>query len=353
MDTVSHALLGALAARASAPRVIPAQRLDLNTRTWVGALSAAFPDIDYLTFWIDPLAFLADWHRGPTHSLLLLPLWALLLGVSFAIVIQRIAQWRELSVISGLGLLTQIGADATTVFGTQLFAPLSHYRAALGVIFDIAPYLGLVLGIALIASVLWHSRLIALLGLIAVVAIIGMQALFKQQLSAVAQRYAATHGFTAAIIHVLPQPWSPFYWNIIVSENGRYHQAMVNVLADQRPSTSGNHFLSRLVSAYQPLSTLSWTQRQAFGEPTPWHTLVNDVWQDDKMSGFRRFAQLPSLYRIDDDPHQLCIWFTDLRYTFAGMPPAFRFGMCRANEDRQWRAYRLRYFTDNERQLLQ
>jgi len=72
MDTLTHALLGGLVVQA-----LPGKRQDRvvsrGSATLVGGLAAAFPDLDYLSFWIDPLRFLADWHRGPTHSQLMPP----------------------------------------------------------------------------------------------------------------------------------------------------------------------------------------------------------------------------------------------------------------------------------------
>jgi hypothetical protein len=43
-------------------------------RLAVAGIAADFPDIDYLSFWIDPLVFLTDRHPSLTHSLLLMSL---------------------------------------------------------------------------------------------------------------------------------------------------------------------------------------------------------------------------------------------------------------------------------------
>jgi hypothetical protein len=69
MDTLTHALLGALVVRAGLPSTPRNHTVTNSTATLAAGLAAAFPDIDYLSFWIDPLTFLSDWHRGPTHSL--------------------------------------------------------------------------------------------------------------------------------------------------------------------------------------------------------------------------------------------------------------------------------------------
>jgi inner membrane protein len=72
MDTLTHALSGALLARATTGIEKPA--LPLGRRIGIGFMVAAFPDIDVVATWISPLAYLYH-HRGVTHSLLMLPLW--------------------------------------------------------------------------------------------------------------------------------------------------------------------------------------------------------------------------------------------------------------------------------------
>src|SRR5260370_33140446 len=77
MDTLTHALSGALLARATAskdgaPRSIPRPAA-------AGFFACAAPDLDFVTAYAGPVAYGLN-HRGVTHSLVLLPLWAL--GVS-------------------------------------------------------------------------------------------------------------------------------------------------------------------------------------------------------------------------------------------------------------------------------
>src|SRR5262245_4910102 len=91
MDTLTHALSGALLARATARKdaAPPAQGgtplaeggkpLALARRMAAGFLAAASPDLDYVFNFFGPLSYLLN-HRGITHSLLLLPLWAFALS---------------------------------------------------------------------------------------------------------------------------------------------------------------------------------------------------------------------------------------------------------------------------------
>ncbi len=77
MDNLTHALAGALVARATAPRNPGPETLSLGRRMVVGAIAANLPDLDVLASYLSPLSYLYH-HRGISHSLLLLPVWALL-----------------------------------------------------------------------------------------------------------------------------------------------------------------------------------------------------------------------------------------------------------------------------------
>lgn len=86
MDPLTHALSGALLARAaaSARQHQITQRPDnpqlpLRLQVTAGFAAAIFPDLDFALRLIDTLTYL-NWHQGPTHSLLMLPLWAWLIA---------------------------------------------------------------------------------------------------------------------------------------------------------------------------------------------------------------------------------------------------------------------------------
>jgi membrane-bound metal-dependent hydrolase YbcI (DUF457 family) len=87
-----------------------ARLLSTRERLLLGGAAAAFPDIDFIGFLVDPLRFLAHWHQGPTHSLILLPLWAALLGALFCMLS---APLRSLPPGAAAGFGGPAPADAT------------------------------------------------------------------------------------------------------------------------------------------------------------------------------------------------------------------------------------------------
>src|SRR5687768_14660921 len=96
-----------------------------------GSAAAAFPDIDFVLGYISPIVYLEN-HRGVTHSLLLLPVWALLLAWIFSKIARDRrgpAPWFGICAI-GLGL--HIAGDLITSFGTMVLAPVSRTRFGLG-----------------------------------------------------------------------------------------------------------------------------------------------------------------------------------------------------------------------------
>src|ERR1700731_3409645 len=147
MDTITHGIVGALAGRAFfAGRDVPAisadgavMRSDSDPTARVAipacTLGAIFPDIDVFAGPIahNPLAIM-EWHRNITHSLVMLPIWVMLLaGVSFPLA--RRVGWKppsfaKLVGIYAFGLASHVFLDVTTNFGTMVWSPLNYSRVA-------------------------------------------------------------------------------------------------------------------------------------------------------------------------------------------------------------------------------
>ncbi|MBS0543155.1 MAG: metal-dependent hydrolase, partial [Proteobacteria bacterium] len=95
MDTLTHALSGALVGRLLARRRASSSSASSADGfssaalggvavpvppVWqfvvAGTVAATFPDLDFVLGWVSELAYLRG-HRGVTHSIVLLPLWGL------------------------------------------------------------------------------------------------------------------------------------------------------------------------------------------------------------------------------------------------------------------------------------
>ncbi|HMD31787.1 MAG TPA: metal-dependent hydrolase [Candidatus Acidoferrales bacterium] len=131
MDPVTHALSGALAARAFLPQEADA-RVTRTTR-WVLILGAIFPDIDVVAKPFDPdnLATIRI-HRSLTHSLVCLPVWAILFALLAVWFCRRFKipapPWRTVALAFGAGIGLHILFDCITSFGTMVWSPISWTR---------------------------------------------------------------------------------------------------------------------------------------------------------------------------------------------------------------------------------
>jgi membrane-bound metal-dependent hydrolase YbcI (DUF457 family) len=143
MDTITHGIAGALIGKALfkgddlfASRPMNRQRIV----TWSMMLGAIFPDSDTFRDMLSHNELLViTWHRSLTHSLLCLPIFALLL----AALTRWIARWRKwdapsFAALAGLyavGILSHILLDLVTSFGTMVWSPWKWPRPAWDLIF--------------------------------------------------------------------------------------------------------------------------------------------------------------------------------------------------------------------------
>ena len=157
MDTITHGIAGALIAKAlfRGEDMFGAQGIKQDAGlkpgatlksprgrilTWSLMLGAIFPDSDVLRdmFSHDKM-LIVTWHRSITHSLVLLPLWTLLL----AWITHAFCKWRKweapsfaaLVGIYAVGILSHILLDLVTTFGTMIWSPLEWSRPAWDMLF--------------------------------------------------------------------------------------------------------------------------------------------------------------------------------------------------------------------------
>lgn len=348
MDTLTHALSGALLARATAPSPA-ANVIPLRRRVALGALAAAFPDSDVVVSWMSPLSYLYH-HRGVTHSLVMLAVWALLLAWLCTKIWPRLEStgpgWRAYFGIISWGIAAHIAGDWITSFGTMVFAPLSDWRAALSTTFIIDLWFSGIIIAGLLASWVWRrSRWPAVAGLAALCGYVVLQFALQQQAIAFGEQYASRAGVSGARVSALPRPVSPFNWMVVVEEDARYHYSLISLSrrAPPPPLAADAGFLTRMGAAYMPLAHAAWVQTERYGA-VPQAMLAREVLAHPQFAFFRWFAMYPALFRIDTADAVTCVWFHDLRFFTPGRPAwPFRYGMCRDGRHNvgEWRAYEL------------
>ncbi len=342
MDTVTHALLGALAVRSVFPASRSQQPLTDRQRMAVGAIAGAFPDIDYIASWVDPVIYMTLWHRSITHSFVLLPLWALLVGVALAFAFKQRGAWPFVTVLAGVSMLSHILADLITVFGTQVFAPLSGWRASVGTTFIIDPWFSAIVLAGFLAGLSKRYRWLPRLSLTVLVAYIGFQGLLKHQALSLAHDHMRREKLSDASATALPQPASPFNWKLIIETGNRYEVAYVHLAGGYSAAGGTGGFWNGVRTTYKAPDKLSWETYRQFGDNSKNSGYIRALWEDPQLDYFRRFAEFPVLYRIDNRADGHCVWFTDLRYVLPYMTPPFRYGLCRDKPAAGWALERLR-----------
>jgi len=344
VDTLTHALSGALLARATVPSRPASGALSPNARMITGFAAAAFPDCDFALRLIDTLTYL-NWHQGPTHSVVLLPFWAFALAHLFVWVTRRRYSWRAFFVPVTLGVAIHIAGDVLTAYGTMLFAPLSDRRFSVPFTFVIDPYFSAIIAAGLPAAILLPQRREpAVIALVVLGCYVSFQGALQYRAVKLGEAYAGSHGLTGAEIHALPQPLTPFNWKIIVSQDDGYHEALVNLWRTRSPAPPGpeSGMLRKIAAGYQPVSAAAWRRHLRFGETASEKALAREAWSQDAFAAYRRFARFPALERIDSAGGRVCVWFFDLRFTLPSLPPSFQYGVCRAGATDSWQAERMR-----------
>lgn len=343
MDTLTHALSGALFARAIAPSKRRPEDPPIWQRVTLCAAAAAFPDSDVVVSFFSSYSYLLH-HRGATHSLLLLPLWALLLTGLAMLCFRRREGWQVYAGVAALGLVAHIAGDLITTYGTMIFAPFSSERHAWGTTFIIDLWFTGIILAGLLAGWFWKgSKRPAVIASLLLVSYVGLQAVWRSQAIEFGQHYAKDMGIDSAQVSVQPGAVSPLNWMVMVEKNGDYRYAFINLTRREIAADPGPEggFFARIDAPFNPLSAAIWNRSSLLGSSIEDAPLVREVWMSPEMAFFRWFAQYPALLRMDTGKVTECVWFHDLRFSRPGSTfNPFRFGLCR-EPGGEWRRYRL------------
>lgn len=346
MDTLTHALSGALAARAIAPAMPRPDELKPRDRMIYGAIAAAFPDSDILLRLFGSLVYI-DLHRGVTHSIILLPLWALLLAWLLSRFSRHRYSWRAIYGTAALGIGIHIAGDVITAYGTMIFAPFSDYRIAFPFTFIIDPYFTGIIVLGLAAALLKHGKCYpAVISMLVLASYVGFQAFLHSGAVEIGKAHAEAHaaGGEPATVYAIPQPLSPFYWKIIISRGEDYEVASINLwdTADEagkqsRLSPGIMGMWNRIAAGYEPASAVRWQHYSRFGAAQAQSALAREAWGQEIFFRFREFAQFPFLNYIETRGSEVCVRFADLRFTVPSLSPSLGFGVCHDAGTGIWR----------------
>ena len=144
MDSLTQAALGAVMGE-----LVLGRKLGWRGAAW-GAFFGTLSDLDVIALPFLDAAAGIRWHRGLSHSILIMILASLSLAKPVARCHQkRGVMTREAGLMIFLAWSTHVLIDCLTTYGTQIFEPFSNARMAMNVIFIVDPLFTLPLVVGL------------------------------------------------------------------------------------------------------------------------------------------------------------------------------------------------------------
>ena len=209
MDPLSQATLGAAAAQSAITKS------DLTRIGLVGALAGMAPDLDVLIqSSTDPLLQL-EYHRQFTHSLIFIPVGALLCAIAFWPLMRRHMSFKAIWLTALTGYATHGLLDACTTYGTLLLWPFSDARIAWNTISVVDPVFTLPLLGFVIAAGVKKSQFIGRLGMAWVAFYLSIGVIQEERAMAAGEALAADRGHAPAVVSAKPSFGNLLLWKTV------------------------------------------------------------------------------------------------------------------------------------------
>ncbi|QLF92020.1 metal-dependent hydrolase [Pseudomonas sp. ABC1] len=293
MDSITQAVLGASVQASLLGRWQGRKAL------LYGALLGTLPDLDVIIDYGDAVANMT-YHRGFSHSLLVLSLFSVLLAwLLRRFFLDAGYSAARLLLCIWLVLTTHVLLDAFTSYGTQLLWPLPTPPIAWSSIFIIDPLYSLPLLLAVLLTGLFglngKCRRLPVIALAASSLYLGSTLAGKQMAEKRMHDALAQQGIEAHRVFSAPTPFNTLLWRMLAVDDEHYYEAVSSWFDNEPPS---------LVPIARGTEQIERLQGSAAHERLRWFS-------DD-------------LLRYDDIDGQVVV--TDLRLGMTGFHP-FRFAL--------------------------
>ena len=216
MDPLSQATLGAAVAQSVS------NKADLARIGLIGALAGMAPDLDVLIQSpTDPLLQL-EYHRQFTHSLVFIPIGALVCAVAFWPFVRRHMSFKAVWLTALAGYATHGLLDACTTYGTLLLWPLSDARIAWNTISVVDPLFTLPLLGFVIAAGVKQSQLTVRLGIAWVAFYLWIGMIQEERAIIAGEALAAQRGHAPAIVSAKPSFGNLLLWKTVYEYDDQF-----------------------------------------------------------------------------------------------------------------------------------
>lgn len=261
MDSVTQFALGASIGEAALGRKIG------NRAALIGGMVATLPDLDVVVPFEDAVATFT-YHRSASHSLLVLAAASPLITRLVLAFQPKLAAFRkEMFWLVFLALFTHPLLDAFTVYGTQLFWPLTDYPVSGSTIFIVDPAYTLWLLIGVITAMILGRekplgpRLNAA-GLVLSSLYLGWTVAAKFVVDRTTEEALTLQGVDYERVMTTPAPFNTLQWRIIGRDAQGYFDAFMPVFGSAR-DVSFTHYRSNDdlledISDHWPVSRLKY-----------------------------------------------------------------------------------------------
>lgn len=225
MDPLTHTLVGVGLANALFRRRVGRVAVPIL------AIAANLPDIDTIVHIMgDPASLLL--RRTFGHSILMAPVWSLLLALLLKLFLRRV-RFSTLLGLSALGWIVHVLFDLINSFGVMILWPLSDWRPELATVFIIDLILTGLLVLPLLISLpkRMRPRLVPLSRIALVATAVYLMACGGGRAAAAQMLAAEIHarGGRPEFTYVFPEPLGPHRWRGIARAGGAYDLYLLHV----------------------------------------------------------------------------------------------------------------------------
>lgn len=321
MDSLTHALTGAVIAKA-----IDDKKLG-NWGVVAGLAAGFFPDTDFV-FGLFNRQYYLEYHRDFTHSILLLPFYALLLSSVFVKISKRPFFWNFFRICVPV-LVSHLLLDLFTSYGTMVFSPFSERRYALDLLFIVDFIFSGILFIPWLVGMFWKrkARWLCRSALMALGFYVLFCGLEHDRATQLAKQFA--RGLKEEVIRVasLPQPLSPLRWANYVETKDYVYQGFLDLGRRGASSFAKDprevqfdplsfwERVKRVSGLYQSPETIEYFAYSKWNG-SPW---VERALGTEGVKFYYWFARFPVVWGVRSDNGAHRVEFMDLRFFMPGI----------------------------------
>ncbi len=217
MDPVTQGAFGAIFAQTIS------KKKNILIGSIVGCFAGLAPDLDiFIRSDLDPLLKL-EYHRQFTHSIIFIPIGALIVTLFSRILFKKYLSWGETYLFSFLGYATHGLLDACTSYGTLLLWPFSDARISWNYISVVDPFLSIPIILAIIFAILMKNKLITLFSILYILIYLTFGVFQENRAEFVGKSIANFRGHESKNLTVKPSLGNLFLWKTIYEDNGFYY----------------------------------------------------------------------------------------------------------------------------------